>query len=336
MEVVPKVWVGGLYATTPVKHRDQSSPTWKSALTNVGVELTEAIDIADIILIIDIKQSEMTTIRKMCSKNTKWILIRHEPMEVLPANYKLSFLALFDLVIDCGIDPSKSGNSMLRPQFWPSNENVYSTERDYNRFVLVNSNQLGLIRGELYSLRRRCIYELPQVDLYGRDWNISYTRKVLEMGFRIIQLLKYRRMPNRSSARYWFRHPANKIESPIEKLDVMSRYKATLVIENSLNFMTEKIFDALFSGCIPIYVGPPAKNFDIPGHLFIQALPNVKDIERCMNIVRNIDYTSWKTQAAQWINDESTKSKWSFESSVRQVRQHLDNISSTANSEFDE
>jgi len=335
MEVVPKVWIGGLYATTPLKHRDNSSPTWKSALSDAGVELTEAIDIAEIILIIDIKESEMKRIRQKRSSNTKWILIRHEPLEVLPANYHSHFLSLFDLVIDCGIDPSKSRNSILRPQFWPSNENDNAIKRDHKRFVLVNSNQLGLMRGELYSLRRHCIYELPQVDLYGHDWNIGYWKKVIEMGFRIVQLLKYRRLPNISSARYWFRHPKNKIASPIEKLDVMSRYKTALVIENSLNFMTEKIFDALFSGCIPIYVGPPVENFGIPAHLYIQALPNIKDIERCMNLAKKIDYSTWRTQAAEWINDESTKRKWSLESSAKQVRRHLDSISNNTNEKFD-
>lgn len=335
MEVVPKVWIGGLYATTPLKHRDKSSPTWKSALSDTGVELTEAIDIAEIILIIDIKESEMKRLRLKRSSDTKWILIRHEPLEVLPANYDLHFLSLFDLVIDCGLDPSKSRNSILRPQFWPSNENPNAIERDHNRFVLVNSNQLGLIRGELYSLRRHCIYELPQVDLYGRDWNIGYWKKVIEMSFRIVQLLKYRRLPNISSARYWFRHPKNKIASPIEKFDVMSRYKTALVIENSLNFMTEKIFDALFSGCIPIYVGPPVENFGIPAHLCIQALPNVKDIERCMNLAKKIDYSTWSIQAAEWINDESTKRKWSLESSAKQVLRQLDSISNNTNEKFD-
>ena len=331
MEVVPLLWIGGLYATTPLKHRDPTSSNWKLLLSEAGFEITESIDDAEILVVVDIKESEMKRVRKARSEDKTLVLIRHEPIEVLPSNYMFKHVSLFDSVIDCGADPNRSPLSILRPQFWPSRDIEDSVDRCHQRIVILNSNQLGLIKGELYSLRRRCIYELPQVDLYGRSWNISTSKKVIELCYRITQLFKYRKMLHIASVRYWFKKPIYLVMSPDEKIDVMSRYKYALVIENSMDYMTEKLFDAFFAGCIPIYVGPPAVNFGIPEDLFIQALPNLIDIDRSIELAFEMNYSMWNKRMTKWINDSDLRHKWSMENSVKQFQIHIQSVIQKSN-----
>lgn len=58
------------------------------------------------------------------------------------------------------------------------------------------------------------------------------------------------------------------------KLDILARYKFTLAFENSItrDYVTEKIFDALAAGSVPVYLGAPNINEFVPGeHCFINA-----------------------------------------------------------------
>jgi hypothetical protein len=41
-----------------------------------------------------------------------------------------------------------------------------------------------------------------------------------------------------------------------DKFNAFSKYKYALIIENEADYVSEKLFDAIAAGCVPIYVGP--------------------------------------------------------------------------------
>ena len=45
---------------------------------------------------------------------------------------------------------------------------------------------------------------------------------------------------------------------------------ATLVIENEKTYLSEKLFNALLAGCIPIYIGPELTKFKLPRGIAIE------------------------------------------------------------------
>lgn len=58
------------------------------------------------------------------------------------------------------------------------------------------------------------------------------------------------------------------------KLETLARYKFTLAFENSIarDYVTEKIFDSLTAGSVPVYLGAPNIQDFVPGeHCFINA-----------------------------------------------------------------
>lgn len=82
---------------------------------------------------------------------------------------------------------------------------------------------------------------------------------------------------------------------PIEdKMDILSKYKYCLVIENSQfeNYWTEKLADAYLSECYPIYIGSPNINeyFNTSEIKTIELIKNKSIISKISQIIENDEY----------------------------------------------
>ena len=57
-----------------------------------------------------------------------------------------------------------------------------------------------------------------------------------------------------------------------DKRETLSRYRFSFCYENSVEYpgyVSEKIFDSIFAGCIPVYLGPPDRDLYIPKACYI-------------------------------------------------------------------
>ena len=90
----------------------------------------------------------------------------------------------------------------------------------------------------------------------------------------------------------------------------MSEYRVAIVIENSQEYMSEKFFDALFSGCIPVYVGPNLEAFGIPSNLYIQADANSSSLSLAMDRAFEINYSAWMIRCQSFLANSETKQFW--------------------------
>ena len=93
----------------------------------------------------------------------------------------------------------------------------------------------------------------------------------------------------------------------------MSVYKYSIVIENSSDYVSEKLFDSLLSGCIPVYVGPDLSLYDLPENLYIQAEPNFVDIKSKMAHAQEQNYEEWADNLNVWLKQVNTEKNWSQE-----------------------
>ncbi len=104
-------------------------------------------------------------------------------------------------------------------------------------------NKFSIHQNELYSLRREAIeyFELAHpdnFDLYGLKWNqFNLYDKLFPWKMRIF----------------------NSYRGPIKnKWEVMPKYRFSICYENVRDvsgYVTEKIFDSMRCGCVPIYLG---------------------------------------------------------------------------------
>ena len=211
------------------------------------------------------------------------------------------------------------------PQQWPNGvSELFTVNQRKNRIVLINANKISFLPGELYSLRRASLLKFDSVDLFGQGWNMSFGEKLKHYLSNLWIALKSGQRPRFSGGKYFFRKINNWKGAPADKREVGKLYKYALVIENSNEFITEKIFDALFSGCIPIYVGPKLSEFGFPNSLYVQAEENLRAIERAIESVQKIDYTEWSNIKDDWLSRASNKETWSVDSVNKRIASELE------------
>lgn len=147
---------------------------------------------------------------------------------------------------------------------------------------------------ELYSKRIEAIrwfekHHLNDFDLYGIGWD-SYRFR----GPKIIRALN-RIKPLTKLLAPSFPSYKGRVE---RKKDVLSQYKFALCYENARDipgYITEKIFDCFFAGCIPIYWGANNITDYIPAECFIdiRAFENFDSLYLYINSISANEYSQY-------------------------------------------
>lgn len=144
-----------------------------------------------------------------------------------------------------GVDQSK-----LRKLYWPQpHKDVlfehWKCEDRSRRIVMVNGNHKPVsYQHELYSKRIEALVALSKfgaVDLYGRGWERWWSRNSMWLPY----------WQNRRTLMSLYKGACS------SKYEVLSRYSFALCFENMTmkGYITEKIFDCLYAGTIPLYLG---------------------------------------------------------------------------------
>lgn len=247
------------------------------------------------------------------------VLLRTEPLIVLPSNFKKSNTQRFNLIITLGGDPAADSTVFPWPQVWRRKLLARPDFPRCNRIVLVNANKLSLIRGENYSLRREVAAQIESVQLYGEGWHSSYSHRALKvLGELRIALSSRQKIAWGGLNRFFSLFPRSQPPVP-DKFETMRRFKYALVIENSNEYMSEKLFDAFFSGCIPVYVGPNPKKYNIPEDLYVYSERNLSSIKRAMELAHEMDYQEWKTRLVEFLDNPITRAAWGVEETFASI-----------------
>ena len=264
------------------------------------------------IVCIDYTSSVALEIKKLGLGPKDCTLVRMEPSVVLNANYARSRHRQFSKLITVGGCNSRESFSVPWPLVWPSAselEKLRDTER-VERVVVINSNKMSFIVGELYSLRRKSIKAIGNLDLYGNNWDSKFMSRLVIALKTFTQAVVGLRIPRPSGLSLWFQsYPMSK--GPVaDKLVAMSHYKFALVIENSAEYMSEKLMESLFAGCIPIYVGPDPTNFGIPRDLVVCAEPTLPSIRASLNRASEWDLEEFHLRLRSFLNSDETRGLW--------------------------
>jgi hypothetical protein len=242
-------------------------------------------------------------------------LVRMEPSVVLPANFSRARRKQFGKVITVGGGTNPDSLTVRWPLVFPSETErgaIFLAERA-ERIVLINGNKISFIKGELYSLRRKAIRSIKNLDLYGTDWDSkSLPRLVIairSLSYAILNL----RVPTLSGIALWFQNYSLSKGPVGDKLATMSKYKYALVVENSEEYMSEKLMEALFAGCIPIYVGPDPKEHGVPNSLVIWSKPNLKSIQSSLAEAATWDSKDFHSRLKVFLSSSETRDSWDSE-----------------------
>jgi hypothetical protein len=255
------------------------------------------------------------------------VLIRLEPEVVRPQNFRTDYLKHMSLVIDLGRPPLTSNARINWPQRWTlkhlESAEVVSGKRT-DRFVIINSNKMSFIDGELYSLRRLAAQKSTDIDVWGFDWDMPWFRRATKAFEELLIPLKHGFGIKPAAIKGWFRSPLSFKGTSEDKLATLASYKYALVIENSIEYMSEKLFDSLFAGTFPIYVGPNPVDFGIPEFVAIHAKPDINSIMKAIEQARTIDLESWRSSVLSWLKSEGVEQAWSGPFVTQQIIDRID------------
>ena len=243
------------------------------------------------------------------------VLIRTEPAVVSPNSYVGKNLSEFASVISLGTVAEKGEGVFHWPQEFAQSqgEELPKLSERIDNPVMVTSNKISFVEKELYSLRREVIFELPGLVLLGYLWARGPVRKALVALKELWIAVRSGAPLSKKALKYFFRRPQNYLGQTKNKRQALSAYKYCIVIENSPTYLSEKLFDALFAGCIPIYVGPKVADFGIPSGLVFEADESVSSVNESLEIARNLDLRQWENLRKEFLSSSQTRLRWKTE-----------------------
>lgn len=192
---------------------------------------------------------------------------------------------------------------------------------------MINSWKKSEMPGDLYGARNRLALGAAKslrggMFLGGPGWSshLVYRRKW--------QRSLAKRLPR--LAQLFFRWPNEALQGPwpgVRKLDAFSKCEFVLCPENCSSlagYITEKIFNALFAGCIPVYQGHPGAIRWLPKEMFIP-MEQFASGEALVNFLQHM--TSEKKNTLRQAGKEFLKSeparRFDASSWVASIEEHI-------------
>lgn len=278
----------------------------------------------DLFVVSDVNRKALQVIKRLGLPPSRCVLIRNEPIVVCPANYDPKVTTKFGKVVDVGRNFEDSTLAVPCPQTWPEESALVElpSSKAASRPILMNSNKLSFVRGELYSLRREIIHKFA-IDLYGPRWDSGlFARIKTVIGELEIFIKSGLKVSTKALSLWWARHP-NYLGLAENKLTTYREYRVAVALENSPDYMSEKLIDSLLAGCIPIYCGPSVADFGIPSDLVVSCRPTFADVSSGLAIAESMDYSSWSLKNREYLLDPATKNFWSPERIYTLIAKHV-------------
>jgi hypothetical protein len=196
------------------------------------------------------------------------ILVNWEPVVVEPELYRSHYYLKFGHRFSPSSNWAKvlDGNDFGWPQATVEELPEFADwQSRKNKAVMIQANKYSAHKAGKYRLRRNVIAKLGRqglIDLYGRDWDKSPSHNLRQW----LASLRRQELFDISPIVGKLGGPKSKvvIGSTECKAETYSNYKIAIVIENSLDYISEKLVDAVSAGCLTIYVGSHIIRSEIP------------------------------------------------------------------------
>ena len=225
----------------------------------------------------------------MANHNVLKVLVLWESRVTRPRNFDQDSLDGYDLIFTPSVH-WLSGKNVF-PFNWPQGRQLLksSNEKSFNsrddRAVVFQNNKFSFVDGEMYSLRREIIKVLDEkLVVFGKGWKSSASTFWSLLGATKQSLGLHREFKSINLSNLFIK-PKNYGGFAVYKNQELEKFKFTIVVENSLDYVSEKLFEALWAGCCVLYVGPPLKDFGIP-KVALECPPNADQIKSCYEIAK--------------------------------------------------
>lgn len=310
-----KILLTGRNPFQGLKDSDEASLGY--VLTQNGMELVESLRFQpDVLICVDWTPRVRATVSQARRLGIKTVLVVNEPTVVIIDHGKKSVLAKFDRVLMVG-RPNEEP-LLPWPQSWIGIE-VDASKKRLQRALMIQASKFSFVRGQLYSLRLRIAAKDTRLDLFGIGWHEQVHRRMLRLVWEFLYALRGRARLDFDCLKNFSLAPLAYLGPTEDKVFLMTHYKVAVVIENSMEFMSEKLFDCFFAKCIPVYVGPSLVNFGIPDNLYVRAEPNENSVALAITKALAMDYDSWNSDISVFLSEGGTRAQWSSLGAIEKI-----------------
>ena len=175
---------------------------------------------------------------------------------------------------------------------------------------LVSSNKFSSQRNELYSERIKAIRFMERnhvrdFDLYGLDWDkpVIHNRwaSAIKLSGAILVF-----WPDSIKSRSFISYTGKTVD---DKRKVLPKYKFTIAYENCITpgYISEKILEAMFSGCVPIYLGDPHVERRVPRNCFVdkRRYPTYESLYEYISEMEKGEHEKYLKNIEKFLNSKS-------------------------------
>ena len=298
----------------------------KAELNKIGIKI-DTLDIHPIekydkILFLDFPNPKKISLNELRKIGKELYLIILESPIIKPNNWKKKNHKFFKKILTWNseiVDGEKYIHMNLT--------NKISSDFDFaaskkNLCTLIVANKTSLNKKELYNERKKAIRWFEknhpsEFDLYGMNWD----QRIFKRPFSIFNRFDF--------FKKLFYQKYSSYQGPVKsKKVVLAQYKFCICYENAKNipgYITEKIFDCFFAGCVPIYLGAPDIAEQIPVNTFIDKR-DFKTYEALYAFISNMgdeEYLGYLKNIKAFLNSKKAY-KFSAENFVDTIIKTLD------------
>lgn len=295
--------------------------SFSSLVQDLGHQLVGRLeDRPDVLVCVDFHPKFTSVIKRARNLGIRTVLVKQEPSVTAPIHKIPNPRNLFDFVIKRG-DPQ--GQPIFNTfQEWDTR--YFNGRKRVQRAVAINADKWSAVNGELYSFRRLCYGSDKRIDLYGHGWNDSNWKRVERLVKECLIAMRFSLVPKLRDSKYIFFRPLNYLGRSDDKMRTLSRYKVSLVIENSAEYMSEKLVDALLAGCIPVYVGADPKRFGIPQDLYFFCDKDLSQVKKSITLALELDFDQFQSRVQSWIQTAGVREFWEVKSVTGAILEHIE------------
>jgi len=287
------------------------------------------------------------------------VLIRLEPDTVFPAQYKKRIEDNYGLVVSPGSNYNFSGSESFIG--WPYKyhlnpaepnskdpdlrlalnrntfDDLFSLENWKQRshlLVMIAANKVSPESRSNYSIRRNLAKNADSrlLEVYGALWNESIYIKARHRLAVFVAAIKQGTYPDlwQIYASLFTNYQTTKGPIP-DKHKLLRETKFNLIVENSNTIVTEKIFDALVNGSIPVYIGPNLNSFGMPNGVAIEVTGGISNIEALIESINDEEISLYLEAMKKFISSEYFRSNWPSEEVYKKIAMVVKNYLESIN-----
>lgn len=246
--------------------------------------------------------------------NNKEVLLQVEPEVVRPDLYWTKAFRTYDYIIPISEERAKRQNL----QEWvdlPLEIPTYrKRENQPKKFAaLVNEHKFSASSRSKYGLRREviklCRSKGIELDLFGKQWGDSKTL-VMRRRLYALRTALVAHSPISITECFgdlFYSFQSEGIMDP--EGQGLQDYRLSIVIENDLDYVSEKIWKSLYAGSIPIYVGPRLDKFGEMNEVVVECSDNADSILEAIDKTKNIDFLHWRNEVDAFLQSKEIEKR---------------------------